>query len=248
MIASLGIGMQALSRVMRHEHARQPGGVDDVRRGTDDWVEDVTGHASISITLAGMLRRRRPRGGYRHTVPSERQPDRESAEPSVPDSTPAGEGVGWRGAARGSLRAYLRRQATDGVHRPLGAEVRSRCPARRRLLRAGLSAALPGFAGRHPGPLLDDARRDDRLRGPRQGDLVQRPRPEPEVVALLPASRPVARRPRRRRGERAAGGDLHPREALRLQPSQVGGGVRLPAHRRPAGRRSPREADDRRAA
>ncbi len=33
------------------------------------------------------------------------------------DSAPDGEGVGWRGAARGNLRAYLRRQATDGVHR-----------------------------------------------------------------------------------------------------------------------------------
>jgi hypothetical protein len=25
--------------------------------------------------------------------------------------------VGWRDTARGNLRAYLRRQATDGVHR-----------------------------------------------------------------------------------------------------------------------------------
>ena len=33
------------------------------------------------------------------------------------DSAPDGEGVGWRGTARGNLRAYLRRQATDGVHR-----------------------------------------------------------------------------------------------------------------------------------
>jgi FlaA1/EpsC-like NDP-sugar epimerase len=50
-------------------------------------------------------------------VPSEPQPDPESGEPSAPDSTPAAEDVGWRGAASGRLRAYLRRQATDGVHR-----------------------------------------------------------------------------------------------------------------------------------
>jgi FlaA1/EpsC-like NDP-sugar epimerase len=60
-----------------------------------------------------MLRRRRPRGGYRRTVPSERQPDQERDEPGVLDSTPADDDVGWRG----KLRAYLRRQATDGVHR-----------------------------------------------------------------------------------------------------------------------------------
>ena len=103
-------------------------------------------------------------------------------------------------------------------------------------------------AGGDPGALLDDAHRDDRLRGPRQGDRVQPPGPEPEVVALLPAPRPVADRPRRRGDERAAGGGLHPRQALLLQPSEVRGRLRLPAHDHPSGRCSPRETDDRRAA
>ena len=202
-----------------HEHARQPGGVDQVRGGTDDWVEDRIGHAASALhspECPAWMTGRRAR-------------------------TKAGDDLG--AAICGPCAP-----ADDGSRlRPPGAEVRSRRPALRRRLRAGLQPALPRCGGRHPRTLLDDAHRDDRLRGRRQGDRVQPPGAEPEVVALLPAPRPVAGRPRRCGDERAAGGGLHPGQALLLQHSEVGGRVRLPAHHRPGGRRPPREADDRRA-
>ena len=51
--------------------------------------------------------------------------------------------------------------------------------------------------GRDPRPLRDDARRLGRVRRARQGAGVRAPRPAPEVVALLPAPRPLAAGPRR---------------------------------------------------
>jgi FlaA1/EpsC-like NDP-sugar epimerase len=50
-------------------------------------------------------------------VPSDPQPDSERDQPRRVDNPLAGEDAGPHGAARGNLRAYLRRQATDGVHR-----------------------------------------------------------------------------------------------------------------------------------